>query len=120
MKIQIIGQALKQNLIDKNLFTFLKKNNKPASGLFCTMMLPLPKPLHSETMRGFGASPDTKYPVKLWLVIFFQPPYYPSDPQPNTNQVIDFYIVHYLFCPFDLHNHQDLRPQNNPVYSEDY
>jgi len=33
-----------------------------------------PKPLHSETMRGFGASPGTKYPAKLWLVIFFQPP----------------------------------------------
>jgi len=25
-------------------------------------------------MRGFGASPGTKYPAKLWLVIFFQPP----------------------------------------------
>jgi hypothetical protein len=50
-----------------------QKNNKPASGLFCAM-LHCHNPYIAQLCSGYGASPDTKYPQNLWLVIFFQLP----------------------------------------------
>jgi len=51
----------------------LQENNKPASGLFCAR-LHYHNTYIEQLCSCYGASPGTKYPHKLCLVIFFQMP----------------------------------------------
>ena len=55
-------------------FRHLQKNNKPASGLFFAR-LHYHNTYIERLCSCYGASPGTKYPQKLCLVIFFQMPY---------------------------------------------
>jgi len=74
----------------KAIFRHLQKNNKAAYGLFCAR-LHCHNTYIERLCSCYVASPGTKYPHKLCLVIFFQMP---------TKDLDNFYwfALRTLFC----------------------